>query len=570
MCISLINMDKFRIQNIIFKQAINNSNKLFFHVFYIENKKYIYTDTYINVFHYERWKNLTGCENYYLKVACSGTGELSLYGFSLNDHNKCTKIESYKICKTRNIENYIFNIDGGYEFYFFTYNHLINDYIYIDKAYYGIKNVYKYNKISMAIISTTYKRIDSIKKLINKYVNACIENSDFKKNTHFYVINNNYSDKDDLLKYKSDNITIINNKENFGGAGGFSQGAKLAVKSRKFTHVLFMDDDALTYEESWFRSMALLRYLRSELQDLPISATMFTQENPVYCHAMIEVVNKKLRSLCLVGNKNFDSNIVICGKDLGDAHKTCINMRNNKDKKFYPYAAWWYCIYSIKIFINYGYPAPYFFCGDDIEFGLRIKKSTLFLNGICVWHPSFEYKKSALREYLSLRNYALRCSIYMKRWKYELLKIFCRKIARCLASNDYEKCAIIILALNDFIYFTNIPYEGDQLIARVNNQCLYWHNINKYIQKYKIHINTMPFKNNFLAYFYVFITFGGAIIPSFLQKKNTVASFIQIKGRWNSKWTAYKENSMFRKFQRSFAFYLTIKAINKMFQLLIK
>ena len=549
------------IQNIILEPIIKNSESLFIQISDPAEKiQKFSTDTYINIFHYKRWSELTGYNNFFLSVECSGIGKICLYGYSQNKKNMTKLISYYDIYDKINYKVYKFDISGEYDFYFLSWESNSDNEIDIQKAYYGIKNTSCCRKIKIAIVSTTYKRLDDIKFLIKSYLQACKNNQFFEEVSHLFIVNNNYNDRNFFLQYETKKISIINNKNNYGGSGGFAQGAKLAVESGEFTHILFMDDDALVYEESWFRSTALLRYLREDLREHPISAAMFTREKPTYCHAMIEGLNAHLHRLCLSGATNLDGNVEI-GDFLSNAHEICLRLRLDKGKPLYPYAAWWYCVFPVEAFIQHGYPAPYFFCGDDIEYGLRIKKSPLFLNGVCVWHPAFENKWSPLREYLSLRNYALRCAAHMKGWRYELIKTFLRKMARCLAANDYERGALTILALNDFLDFDHVPREGSQLMRRVEEKRLRWLNETQRILPNSIMVKQKPLRQNLLPMIGVFLTLGGALIPSVLRRRNTVSPFLQVGGRWISLWTAYENKKNYRKFKNKSSLNLSLKLI---------
>ena len=536
------------IQNVILHDDTRNMDDLYKHeTISGTNTRQISTDTYINFFHYSRWRELTGLSTFSLHVRYSGKGRLFLYAYPRSTEKRnhsndgpCSPLllASYSVSSPVTDGKWDIELDDRYDFFFFAWED-DNDFpLYIKKAYYAADTGFLRNNIHIAIVSTTYHRPGDIKHLIRTYSLACHNNRDFETASHLFIINNEYTDKEILSSYQNSNITIINNQENFGGAGGFAQGARLAVEHGGFTHVLFMDDDALIHEESWFRTLALLRCLRDDLCGHPISGAMFTREQPTHCHAMIEALNKHLHRQCLSGEAFLDSPEA-CKNFLDSAHEICRQLRSSDSHAPYPYAAWWYCLFPTAVFAQHGYPAPYFFCGDDIEFGLRIKKSPLFLNGICVWHPAFENKGSLLREYLSLRNHALRCAAHMKSWRYELIKTFCRKMARCLAANDYERGALTILALQDFMDFAHVPREGSLLIPRVEAERQRWANKKERMPCLPLKIDEKPLRYNLLPMLGVFLTLGGALVPSFLRRRCTVAPFLQVGGRWASQWTAY-------------------------------
>ena len=112
-------------------------------------------------------------------------------------------------------------------------------------------------------------------------------------------------------------------------------------------------------------------------------------------------------------------------------------------------------------------------------------------------------------------------------------------MARCLAANDYERAALTLLAIKDFMDFAHVPREGRQLIARVEAQQQYWSNIREKVSFSSLQIAVKPLRHNLLPMLGVFLTLGGALVPCFLRRRHTVASFLQVGERWASQWTAY-------------------------------
>ena len=61
------------IQNIIFEPIIKNSDPLFIRISKPDEKiQKFSTDTYINIFHYKRWSELTGYNNFFFKCRMQG------------------------------------------------------------------------------------------------------------------------------------------------------------------------------------------------------------------------------------------------------------------------------------------------------------------------------------------------------------------------------------------------------------------------------------------------------------------------------------------------------------------
>ena len=149
----------------------------------------------------------------------------------------------------------------------------------------------------------------------------------------------------------------------------------------------------------------------------------------------------------------------------------------------------------------------------------------------------------------------------MKGWRYELIKTFCRKMARCLAANDYERGALTILALQDFMDFAHVPREGSLLIPRVEAERQRWANKKERMPCLPLKIDEKPLRYNLLPMLGVFLTLGGALVPSFLRRRCTVAPFLQVGGRWASQWTAYPKINFSFKIQPAKARLLTFNSI---------
>lgn len=529
------------------------------------------TDTYINIFHKKRWQDLTNLSSYSMQIICRGKGRLELHGafaptreaLPLTTSAPSTLLDSCSVDCQEKTFCWTPRLEGAYDFFFLAWEEEYAGALKIDKAQYMALTESKPRNIKIAIVTTTYQRREDIRRLVSTYRQACENLPEISSSTHLFIINNERGDENFLQQYASPKISIITNAENLGGSGGFAQGARLAVEDGTFSHVLFMDDDALASGESWFRTLRLAACLKAELHSHPLSGAMFTREQPSYCHAMIEALDTRLYRLCLSGDTNLED-AGRCLFSLSQAHAVCTRLLQiEKEHKPatapYPYAAWWYSLFPIKIFQEFGYPAPYFYQKDDQEFGLRIQRTPLFLNGVCVWHPSFQNKKSALRHYLSFRNYALACATYTKQWRRVLLKRLFLGITRSLAANDYERAALFLLSLEDFLSFSTVPREGGKLISRVQATLQKYANKKKRISLSPDRIAPQKLRHNLLPMLGVLLTLGGTLVPRFWRRGYTIAPFLQVGKRWASQWTAYSEEGCARCLQPLKAAHIVIK-----------
>lgn len=67
------------------------------------------------------------------------------------------------------------------------------------------------------------------------------------------------------------------------------------------------------------------------------------------------------------------------------------------------YGGWWFCCFPME-FAKENDPLPFFLHCDDVEYGLRHGGTPIILNGIQVWHETYEYRQSPMIAYYDYRN----------------------------------------------------------------------------------------------------------------------------------------------------------------------
>lgn len=542
---------------------IHGTCELYIHHEKLENG-YIHhkTDTYVNIFHFARWHELTGINNIALEVTCYGHGKLFLYGIEYL-HSKIIKsanlTESTINCQ--NTEIYTVNLTQEYDFYYFSWEDTLQKPLIILNAVYIVtekdspikKQLDDYTPtvncvpdnyaVKIALVIPTYRRIDAVTTLINIYKKACSRSSSFAKSSHLFLVNNDITTKKAFHHLSDAHLTVLHNPANMGGAGGFCRGAEEALKTGAFSHILFMDDDACPHEETWFRTLALLRHLRPPYKDQIISGAMFTMEQPTWCHAMQEAMNQRGGHVMISGERDVSSpQAVLELISKVSAFTASLNvqgsfpekrtpvLRVHPDAPERPYAAWWYCAIPAELFRESGYPLPVFFRGDDQEFGMRVRRLTLPLNGVCVWHRAFSGKQSLLRTYLGVRNHAITNVLHFQHWRSNLLRQLFFTLASELAANRYPECAARILAFRDFLRFDRVPREGELLVPRVNLWC----------ERFRYAQRDLPSREcvtaarrsrrsiSVMAALLVYLTLGGALTAPFLRKRSVRGSRLRL------------------------------------------
>ena len=518
-----------------------------------ENGGYRYeTATYMNLLHWTRWQTLADIETISLEVTCRGCGRLVLQGSSVSDaKNEYTFSDlAYIDVQSDDPATFTVSLNDNYDFYSLAWETPKEHSLTILNACYTEKDRLPnkiYNSVRLAFVIPTYQRIDDIVKTNKKYKDICNSSRYKEKSTHVFIINNDTAIKN--FPYSSEkNITVIHNNHNFGGSGGFARGAYEALAQKNFSHIVFMDDDVIIHEESLFRTLALLTRLKKLYANQIISGSMFTRENPTWCHVIMEGLNENGLGETIAGKQDLSSRqhvtaILTAVQQYThlyiDAEST---IKITPQKIIHPYAAWWYCVIPVAIFSQYGYPLPVFFRGDDQEFGMRIRSFPLPLNGICVWHADFSNKYSLLRLYLGVRNNAITNILHFKKWKRNLLRQICFKLAREIARCNYAECAIRILAWQDFLHFAFIPSHGEFLISRVASISKQFPQPEKPAEESQ---RAYPRRRGkkFFPLLLLYLTLGGSLLPETLR--NRLFLF----------WNPEKQQKYFHRFRAmSFAF----------------
>ena len=177
---------------------------------------------------------------------------------------------------------------------------------------------------------------------------------------------------------------------NTGGSGGFTRALsefRRRQEELRLTHVVFMDDDVELIAESFYRLHAFLSYLKEAETDTVVAGRMFRRDERHIQYTAAEIWN---------------------GGDLRHVGFNCdmtdpTSLESMNDSSGAEYGGWWFCCYPIR-FAMENEPMPFFLHCDDVEYGLRHGGTPLILNGVQVWHETYEYRQSALMRYYDTRN----------------------------------------------------------------------------------------------------------------------------------------------------------------------
>lgn len=228
---------------------------------------------------------------------------------------------------------------------------------------------------------------------------------------------------------------------NLGGAGGFTRGLYevAEVQDAGAANVLFMDDDILLEPDVVVR---LTAFANRTVEPVIVGAQMLHLLHPEKLHVSAETA----RFTTVEPGLAVDDDSL----DKADITEDLQEIRVDAD-----YNAWWTCLIPSEIVADAGYPMPFFFQWDDVEYGYRARSrghATVTLPGAAVWHHDFDWKdEDDWTRYFTLRNALMIDALHGAFDPAASVKAAGRWIAECLASMRYGEAATLIRAVEDFL-----------------------------------------------------------------------------------------------------------------------
>lgn len=389
-----------------------------------------------------------------LKVNINFIGEISLE-IHIKTNSKDVLLEKKefksKVRKTCSLSlgNISFEEDG---FLYLAINALDTSVVYEGNFEVGDNDI---NNVKIGIVICTFKREQYLLKNIdalNEYIET---HKGFIDKIGIFVVDNGKTLSKDTLP---DYVNLIPN-ENTGGSGGFTRGLVEVLKNEEYTHFLFMDDDITFVPEIINKTHSLLSLLKDEYKESSISGSMLIIDKPTIQHEL----GGKWDGAYNSANGE--------GRDLSKIE----DLLKNEDYAKADYGAWWYMCMPVQNAKKYGLPLNRLFIKcDDIEYGLRAAKGMILINGIGVWHESFEHKYSPAFEYFIKRNELITNSRFPRKKGFwcSWIKLV-RAISRAIIEQRYYTIDIIEKAYLDFLKGSSYYFKMDLLdtIKKLNDKC---------------------------------------------------------------------------------------------------
>lgn len=390
--------------------------------------------SYFNGFSASRWSAYTSVSSIEATVTISGCGCVKLF-HQTSEQICCLKEEAFHSEKEMDLSFCLEELPRE-GFYFFTIISAKDSSVSLKNGCFFTKKQAE-NPVELAIASCTYHRepyiIENSRRIRETIFEA--KDSQLKEHLDFYIIDNGQTLHSE--QFFQERFYLISNP-NTGGSGGFTRGLIeiLHQKEHKsYTHALLMDDDIKLDPESLERTYSFLCYLKKEYLNYAVGGAMLRNDQPCILEESGANWNgypKKLGK----------------GLDFQDPHALFQydSLPNGE------YQAWWYCCIPLsQIDLNH-LPLPFFIHGDDVEYGLRSYQGTLALNGICVWHDTFENKRPSSLEYYDIRNNLIVNSVCKKKipLSQQLLQQFKRSTASIWRMR-YDDVLLQVRGIEDFL-----------------------------------------------------------------------------------------------------------------------
>ena len=386
------------VQSFIFPNSVCTERELYFRTnknVYFENEQ-IYmrpngkltTDTYMNLFDAAVWQKYTGIKKWRILFRAAGFGRVKLK----TGNTAVMELEIH--CADMNEKQIVFECNSD-DSYFYLDVESINRMKLSDIRILTNETDHEAARVCLALDICTFHRQKALYHSLEVIRGSRFfqTNDSLYGKLQVYVVDN----ASDISMPEEEFISVYHNP-NTGGSGGFTRGLdeiRKALPKTGVTHVVFMDDDVEFIPETLYRLHMLLSLMKEEYMDEVVAGRMFRLDDRKVQYTAAEIWNRgDIRHLGL----NADMTQLSVLSDVND----------NTDAE---YGGWWFCCFPMR-FAKENNPLPFFLHCDDVEYGLRHGGTPIVLNGIQVWHETYEYRQTPVMAYYDMRNSLIVNSVY--------------------------------------------------------------------------------------------------------------------------------------------------------------
>lgn len=290
-------------------------------------------------------------------------------------------------------------------------------------------------KVILALNICTYNRREHIERNIDQLLKSDFfidHNSKYFGALHIFVVDNGAE-----LPAVNETFLHIFHNHNSGGSGGFQRGLEeIRAFPVDFTHVIFMDDDVVFELETFYSLYDFLSHVEEPYMEHPVAGRMFCMDKPDTQYTAAEIWNQgdlqHVEFMRTITNDSYHY-----GHAIYDSGAE--------------YGGWWFCCFPMAFAKDHDI-MPFFIHCDDVEYGLRCGKPPVIIEGVQVWHETFEKRLTPIIRYYDTRNplfvnelhhISKPADVILTEWK--------RAITECHVRQDWLAEYYTIRALNDYL-----------------------------------------------------------------------------------------------------------------------
>lgn len=275
----------------------------------------------------------------------------------------------------------------------------------------------------VGIVITHFNRQQWVLPAVERFKRELLADPDFSGCCELVVVDN------------SQNLELTNTpglvrvpSHNYGCSGGFAKGLSYLAESGKFTHAVFMDDDATCEIESIKRIINFYQFSNNER--LAISGALF-------CEPMFDRIYEAGAAWTNTWQPKFEK-MRPFGRNL---------LKLTRGNRGATYGGWW--CFGFPLHKQTKWPFPFFVRGDDVTFSLSNAFQITSPLGIACWAESFDGKDSAALKYVDARMHTMPPLVFGTCGLVALLRILNKICMSCLESYRYAAAEIFLHGVED-------------------------------------------------------------------------------------------------------------------------
>ena len=275
----------------------------------------------------------------------------------------------------------------------------------------------------VGIVITHFNRQQWVLPAIERFKRELLADPNFSGCCELVVVDN------------SQNLDLANSpgllrvpSPNYGCSGGFAKGLSYLAESGKFTHAVFMDDDATCEIESIKRIINFYQF--SDSERLAISGALFCEPN----FDRIYEAGASWGSGWQPRHHNEEAH----GRNLHEIGAGTTGAT---------YGGWW--CFGFPISKNLKWPFPFFVRGDDVSFSLSNGFEIVCPLGVACWAESFQLKDGPWLKYLDGRMHTMPVLVFKTATFVSWIKSLTITVIGCLQCYRYAAAEMFLAGIRD-------------------------------------------------------------------------------------------------------------------------